>query len=193
MAGGQVPSDAAHVAVAKVVGVHGVRGALKCLLHDRDSVALQVGIEVRLRAATGEELLRARILRAAPKPGTAVVRLWLDGLDSRERADALREAELWIDREHLPPLEEGEFFLADTIGLSVLDGERVLGTVVGVTDNRAQDLLEVEWESTSGKTRRWLLPAIPEFITAVDDRGVHVDMPPDMLPTELERGRPNEP
>lgn len=172
--------------VARVVGVHGVRGALRVRLHVEDSNALQAGVEVSLRGPDGP-VRRAAITRVAPKPGTQLVRVWLEGVDDRAAAEALRELELWVARAALPPLAEDEYYLADAIGSPVLDGERSLGTIVGVTSNRAQDLFEVEWSSVQGRTRRWLLPAIPEFITAIDERGVHVDLPPGMLPTELER------
>jgi 16S rRNA processing protein RimM len=193
MAGRDGPEDSQLIDVARVVGVHGVRGALRVRLHDEESTALQVGLAVSLCRPDGEVVETAVIERVAPKPGSHLVRVWLEGIESREAADALRELEVRIPRSSLPPLDEDEYYLADAIGLSVLDDGRSLGTVVGVTTNNAQDLFEVEWASVQGKTRRWLLPALPEFVTGIDERGVHVDLPPGMLPTELELEREQAP
>lgn len=189
MAGRDGPDESQLLDVARVVGVHGVRGALRVRLHDEDSAALQIGVEVSLCRPDGEVVERAAIERVAPKPGSHLVRVWLEGIEGRDAADALRDLEVRVPRGSLPPLDEDEYYLADTIGLPVLEDGRALGTVVGVTTNNAQDLFEVEWASVQGKMRRWLLPALPEFVTQIDERGVHVDLPPGMLPTELERER----
>lgn len=173
--------------VARVVGAHGVGGALRVRLHDADSTALQVGIEVSLRDDDGNELRRGVVRRVAPKPGSALVRVWIEGVEDKTSADALRDLELAVPRASLPALADDEYYLADAIGQAVLEGERALGTIVGVTSNGAQDLFEVEWTARGGKTRRWLLPVLPQFVTAIDEDGVHVDLPPGLLPTELER------
>ena len=55
--------------------------------------------------------------------------------------DALVE----IDRSALPPLEEGEYYHADLIGLAAEDREgRPVGTVAAVENFGAGDLLEIE-------------------------------------------------
>lgn len=190
MAGRDGPDDSQLLGVARVVGVHGVHGALRVHLHDEGSAALRVGVEVSLCRPDGEVVDKRAVERVAPKPGSKVVRLWLEGLADRSAAEALRDLEVRVPRAELPPLDDDEYYLADAIGLPVLEGGRALGTIVGVTSNRAQDLFEVEWASTQGKTRRWLLPAIPQFVTEIDEHAVHVELPPGMLPTELEREKP---
>jgi len=50
-----------------------------------------------------------------------------------------------VDRSRLPPLEQGEYYHADLIGLSAVDGEgNDVGTVVSVENYGAGDLLEIE-------------------------------------------------
>jgi 16S rRNA processing protein RimM len=114
------------------------------------------------------------------------VRIWLAGVGDREAAERLRGCDLAVARADLPPLREGEFYLADAVGLSVLQDERELGRVVAVTSNGAQALLEVE---SGSPRRRWLFPAVPELLRGIDERGVHVELPPGLGPPEPARGK----
>lgn len=186
-------SPNAALTIGTVVGVHGVRGALKVRLVDTGSDALAPGRAVQL-SGEGEDEGRGRtftVARVSPVPGSDRVRLWLEEITTRDDADALRGAALMVDRGHLPPLEEDEYYLADLIGVQVAEQRgpvrHLLGEIVGVTTNGEQDLLEVQWQRATGAAATWLLPAIPEYIAKIDDEGVLVDLPRDFLPTELAR------
>ena len=80
----------------------------------------------------------------------------LDGVDTREAAEALNGAEILIDRAALPPAGEDEWYWADLEGLEVrnLDGRR-LGDVTGLMATGANDVLIVQGE------RRRLIPFLP--------------------------------
>lgn len=80
----------------------------------------------------------------------------LQDVDTREAAEALKGAEIRIDRGALPPAGEDEWYWADLEGLEVrnLDGER-LGEVTGLMATGANDVLIVEGE------RRRLIPFLP--------------------------------
>jgi 16S rRNA processing protein RimM len=63
----------------------------------------------------------------------------------RSAAEALRGSLVEVDRSQLPPLEEGEYYHADLIGLPVADRDgQAVGTVVAVENYGAGDLLEIE-------------------------------------------------
>lgn len=175
------------LAVAQVVGVHGVRGALRVRLHDADSEALIVGRTVLL----GEGGAAAKVVECSRVPHRDLVRLRVDTITSRDAAEALRGVELHVDRELLPPLADDEFYLADAIGLPVLrlheDGAiQDVGVVVGLTDNTVQDLFEVEWRAADGQVHAWLLPVLPQFIESIDDQRLVVRLPIGLLPAVLE-------
>ena len=76
-----------------------------------------------------------------------------------------KNAELWIDRKDAMPLEEGEYYIADLIGLTVMtdEGEK-LGVMKDVLQTGANDVYEVEMEN--GK--KVLLPYIEECVKKVD-------------------------
>jgi 16S rRNA processing protein RimM len=72
-----------------------------------------------------------------------------------------------VTRDALPPLEEGEYYHADLLGLPCVDGEgSALGTIVAVENFGAGDLLEVE--RPDGK--KALIPFRPGIADLADGR-----------------------
>ena len=66
----------------------------------------------------------------------------------------------------MPELQEGDFYDEDLVGLTVKNNEGApLGTVVGVTDNGAQDLLAVE--SVEDQSI-FYIPMVSAYLLSVD-------------------------
>src|SRR5205085_6231129 len=66
-------------------------------------------------------------------------------INDRNAAEALRGTELSVPRTALPPLEEGEYYHADLLGLPCQsEAGEPLGTVVAVENFGAGDLVEIE-------------------------------------------------
>jgi 16S rRNA processing protein RimM len=85
---------------------------------------------------------RRRILAVRQTPKGLLVDL--EGVGIRREADALRGAELVLDRSELDELDEGEFYVGDLIGLTVLDeAGRELGTVAETFETPAHEVLVV--------------------------------------------------
>lgn len=102
----------------------------------------------------------------------------VDGIVTKEDADALKGTELFADRSALPSLPDDEFYYADLIGLPVVDtGGETLGTVKNVMDHGAGDLLEIHVPNASDTM---LLPFTKAIVPTVDlaAKRVVVD-PPD--------------
>lgn len=183
------PEDELHLQLGYVAGVHGVGGALRVKLFNQHSTLLEPGLSIILRERGTTRQVTKQIARVAPKPGSDSIRVWLEGVEARAPAEALRGHELWVERTQLPALGDDEYYLADLIGLEVVRGpeHQSLGTVTGVTSNTAQDLLCVRLRG-----REWLLPAMPPFIVGIElveslaKRCVIVDVHDDMLPEQRE-------
>ena len=63
----------------------------------------------------------------------------------RNAAEAMRGTELTVPRSALPPLEDGEYYHTDLLGLPVVSTEgETLGTVIAIDDFGAGDVIEVE-------------------------------------------------
>ena len=125
-----------RIALAAVAGAHGVKGELRLKLFSDSIERLSRHKKVYL----GGVERRLLSIRDAKNP---VARF--EGIDDRSAAEALRGSLVEVDRSALPPLEDGEYYHADLIGLTVVDaqGERI-GSVVSVENYGAGDLLEIE-------------------------------------------------
>ncbi|HEY7005186.1 MAG TPA: ribosome maturation factor RimM [Sphingomicrobium sp.] len=128
-----------RIALAAVAGAHGVKGELRLKLFS-DSVD-SLSRHERLYVGGAER----RLLSVRDAGKTAVARF--EGIADRSAAEALRGALVEVDRAALPPLEEGEYYHADLIGLVAVDAHgTAVGAVVGVENYGAGDLLEIEHE-----------------------------------------------
>ncbi len=94
-----------------------------------------------------------------------MVILKLSGIHDMDEAAAYRNADLLIHRSQSSPCKEGEYFIADLIGMEVVNekGEEV-GTLTDVYETGANNVYEV----TKKNGKQLLLPKIPECILHVD-------------------------
>ena len=135
-----------RIALAAVAGAHGVKGELRLKLFS-DSVE---SLSRHDKLYVGGVERRLLFVRDGGK--TAVARF--EGVGDRSAAEALRGSLIEVDRSSLPPLEEGEYYHADLIGLLVVDREgNAIGEVTAIENYGAGDLLEVERDS-----KRSLIP-----------------------------------
>jgi 16S rRNA processing protein RimM len=129
-----------RIALAAVAGAHGVKGEVRLKLFSESAESLAHHEKLYV----GDTERRLLSVRDAGK--TAVARL--EGVNDRSAAEALRGSLVEVDRAALPPLEEGEYYHADLIGLPAADRDgKPVGTVVAVENYGAGDLLEIELES----------------------------------------------
>ncbi len=87
----------------------------------------------------------------------------LAGCNDRDAAAALRGSEIAVPRESLPQADENEYYWADLIGLKVVNAaEQVLGSVSGLLETGANDVLVVQGE------RERLIPFVAQVVLEVD-------------------------
>jgi 16S rRNA processing protein RimM len=111
----------------------------------------------------------------AIKPADKMPIARFEGIADRSAAEALRGTLVEIERAILPPLEEGEYYHADIIGLPCVDATGAeQGRVVAIENYGASDLLEIE--RPDGK--RALIP-FTDPIAILD--GDHITIDPDFL------------
>ena len=87
------------------------------------------------------------------------------GIDKVEEAESLRNSYLEVDRENAIDLEEGEYFIADLLGLDIITDEgKILGKLEDIFNTGSNDIYVVKDEA--GK--QILLPAISEVIKEIN-------------------------
>ncbi len=97
----------------------------------------------------------------------------LAGLESREAALKLKGSKVFVRRAALPEPSEGYYYLADLVGLEVVNERGVaLGVVKRWLFNGAQDVMEV---AGNGKLR--LIPWTAQVVRDVDlgRRQIHIE------------------
>ena len=158
----------------KIINTHGCHGDVKAEpWTDAPRDLIDLG---RVFIGEGEDKKEYRINRGAVLQGRFLM-LSLEGVTDMNAADSLRNAVLWAAREDFD-LEEGQYFLADAIGLPVYDAREgregnLLGTVTDISPNAASDIYTVKTPDGA----EVLVPAIPVFVTEVVP-GEYVRMTP---------------
>ena len=159
--------------VGVIAGTHGLRGEVKVFpttdeprrFLDLEKVIMDTGRE--------EMILTIRSVKFFKK----FVILGFEGMDRIEDVERLKGAELMIDRKDAIPLEEGEYFIPDLLGLKVVtDDGRELGVIKDVIETGANNVYDVQNDAGG----RILIPAIPQCI--LDVRLEEGDMKVHLLP-----------
>jgi 16S rRNA processing protein RimM len=143
------------VTLAAIIGAHGVTGEVRLKLFGEGFAGL------KRHKSFNDGSLTIKSLRDDGKGGA--IGRFAEVVD-RTAAEQLRGTELTVPRSALPPLEKGEYYHADLIGLSAISttGE-ALGTVAAIENFGAGDVIEIERQN--GK--RFMVPmteaAVPEW------------------------------
>jgi 16S rRNA processing protein RimM len=126
-----------QVTLAAIAGAHGISGEvrLKLFAETVESLSRYETVQVGQRRLT---------LKSVKAGGGAPIARFAEIAD-RNAAEALRGSLVTVPRSALPPLEEGEYYHADLIGLPCQSAAgEPLGTVVAVENFGAGDILEIE-------------------------------------------------
>ena len=165
----------ATVVVGRIGRPHGVRGEVTVEVRTDDPDLRFVPGAV-LRTDPAE---RGPITIAGVHWHSGTLLLRLEGVDSREAAEAVRNTELLVDVADLPEIEDPDsYYDHQLVGLTArLPDDAVLGEVTGIL-HEAQDLLVVR-RPEGGDV---LIPFVAAIVPTVDlDGGFVVVDPPEGL------------
>ncbi len=163
-----------YLECGKIINIHGFRGGLK-LESWCDSPEVLASLRKLWFLEDGKYVAR-RVKSASVFKQFVIAQL--EGIDDEETANRQRGRIVYAARCDLP-LEEGDYFIADLIGLPVkhADTGAELGTLVRVDPRGHGDLYTVK--TPSGEA---LLPAVPEFVIRIDpDDAIYVRPIPGLL------------
>lgn len=146
--------------IGKVLRAHGVRGEIRVLPHTDEPQRFTWLKEVYV----GERDLKPVAVEGV-RFHQDLVLLKLAGYDFRDETDALKGELLLVPMADAIPLEEGEYFLFQLLGLAVVTDEgQYLGQVQDVIETGANNVFVVKGEG--GKDI--LLPDIKDVVTEID-------------------------
>jgi 16S rRNA processing protein RimM len=118
----------------------------------------------------------------ALRDGRSRVRLWLQGIETREQAELWLGARLAIPEDALETLSDGEYYWRDILGLRCRTvAGKMLGTVEEIWPAGENDILVVR---EGGQTT--LIPALRQILARVDfdSREIWIEPPAGLLEEE---------
>lgn len=150
-----------RVTLAAIAGAHGIKGEVRLKLFAESLDSLSAHKAFAAQRAGGEPCALTLVSLRPDKAG-AIARF--AEIADRTAAEAMRGTVLSVDRATLPPLEPGEYYHADLIGLPVVstDGSAV-GEVIAVENFGAGDILEIR--KVDGRT--FMVPFNPQAVPDV--------------------------
>jgi len=100
------------------------------------------------------------------------------GIADRNTAESLKGQRLYVPRTALPATEAGEFYYADLVGLKAEDRSgKFLGTVCGVHNFGAGDVIEIEFSSGSTEFIAFSDANVP--VVDIAAGRIVIELPPD--------------
>ena len=144
----------------QIVNTHGIQGEVR-MVPWADSPDFLCGFSTLYVDGTAKKVQASRVHK-----GSVIAKL--DGVETVEGAMALKGKTVQIRRSDAK-LPEGAFFLADIIGLDVVDGDgQKIGVLKEVLSPSVQQVYVVRGE------REIMIPAVPEFILETNIEGGYI-------------------
>ncbi len=152
-----------YLAVAYIVGVHGLDGDVKAEMFTDFPERFEEGLTLFL----GEKMQKMLVEEARLHKMHMLLKF--RSVDRREDANLLRNQWLFVAEEDAVELDEDEFWVHDILGLTVqtTDGKR-LGTIIDVLHTGANDVYVIQNADVSASQKEILMPAIEQVIQSVD-------------------------
>jgi len=128
------------VAVANIGRPFGLNGA--CSLFVIGETLLDADLPMKLWVGNADEAKEITLLGISG--GGSSLRCVFEGVSDRDEADLLKNQLLYLEKERLPKLDDGEYYFRDLLGLSVeSEAGEVLGTVKEVFNYPTTDAFDV--------------------------------------------------
>lgn len=146
--------------VGVIANTHGIRGEVKVFPTTDDPQRYRDLKKVLLD--TGREFITLEIASVRFHKNLVIVKF--KGIDNINDIEKYKGKDLYVLREDAVPLEEGEYYIADIIGASVVteDGKS-FGTLKDVLETGANLVYVVEHQG-----KEVLLPVIPDCVKEVN-------------------------
>lgn len=142
--------------VGVIANTHGIHGEVKVFPTTEDPKRFKGMKEIILDTGSEKKVLEVASARFFKN----MVILKFKGIDSINDIEKYKGRDLLVTRENAIPLEEGEYYIADILGATVVteDGE-TFGVLKDVLTTGANDVYVVEHEG-----KEVLLPVIPDCV-----------------------------
>ena len=151
-----------YIECGKIINTHGCQGGLKLesWCNDPETLAELKTIYLLVDGKyTPAKILKASVFKQ-------FVLMTVSTVSDMDQAMALKGKIVYADRSDFH-LEDGEYFIADLIGVQVIDANNgtVYGTLQEIVNRGASDIYVVK--TSKGEV---MIPVVPEFVDHVDPK-----------------------
>ena len=157
------------ILIGKIVNIHGIKGEIKIYPYTDDIENLSKLKEIYL-----DEKLEKKYIIKSSKIQKNMLILKLDSIDSVEKAEKLRNMNLYIPK--IKVQEEDTYYIEDLISLEVIDIKNnvSIGKITYVFNNGANDVYEI----LTNDGKKVYFPAIKQVVKKVDikDNKIYVEV-----------------
>lgn len=149
-----------HFKIGQIVNTQGLKGEVRVYSYTDDIYRFDE-LETFYLGKDLETLWEVEKVRYK---GNMVI-MKIKGIDKVEDAEKLKNKFMYVSRDDSRELEEGEFFIADMIGMDVetVDGEHI-GVLKEVLQYAANDVYVIKGEDN----KEYLIPAMMKFVPTID-------------------------
>ena len=159
-----------YIEIGKVVNTFGIKGELK-VVSESDFVDYRYAVGKTIYIKLRNTIKEVRVSSYRVHKGNILITI--DKIYDINEVEKYIGADVLADKSDVPPLEDGEFYIDDVVGLDAYDetGE-IIGKVVDVILIPANDLIEIEL--LNGKKE--LIPYVDEYILEITEDKIVVKL-----------------
>lgn len=152
-----------YIEIGKVVNTFGIKGELK-IVSESDFVDYRYAVGKTIFLKLRNTIKEVRVSSYRVHKGNILITI--DKIYDINEVEKYIGADVLADKLDVPPLEDGEFYIDDVVGLDAYNetGEKI-GKVVDVILIPANDLIEIEL--LNGKKE--LIPYVDEYILEITE------------------------
>ena len=160
-----------NLAIGKIRTSFGVKGFVKIISFSGENDHFHNLKEVILQ--NSRKIREKKIIEEVSLHGNDLI-IKFEDIHTPEEAKKYINWEIWVSRDKVCALREGEYYLADLYGCTLIStsekGSKVYGKVKSVIcDSGTSDLLEIEnLETKEDKKKIFLIPFLNKFIGKID-------------------------
>ena len=162
------------ILIGKIGKPHGIKGFVYFHYYGKEVSNLQLYDKLHV-----EDISTFKLDKIQQKSDRLIIKLV--GCDDRNLVENLRNKDVYVNEDDLPPLDEGEFYLYQLEGLVVKNLEhKILGEVQGTFGTKSNEVLVVKSTEDSVDSEERLLPYVkPQVIKEInpDEGFILVDWP----------------
>ena len=159
-----------YIEIGKVVNTFGIKGELK-IVSESDFIDYRYAVGKTIYLKLRSLIKEVHVSSYRVHKGNILITI--DKIFDINEVEKYIGAVVLADKNDVPPLEDGEFYIDDVVGLDAYDEKgKKIGTVVDVILIPANDLIEIEL--LNGKKE--LIPYVDEYILDITEDKIVVKL-----------------